>query len=87
MSASKANCRPSLVARFFLAAVVLGSAPAIAQASNRSPNSADRNFVMTMQTDFAMRSADIHWPDGFDPEAADLFSHKQLVINATCERI
>jgi hypothetical protein len=87
MNASKADSRPSLVAGFFLAAAVLGGAPAIAQASNRPPNSADRNVVMTMQIDLAMRSADIHWPDGFDPEAADLFSHNQLVINATCERI
>src|ERR1700674_2887609 len=33
------------------------------------------------------REKDIHWPEGFDPSQADLFSHNELVINASCERI
>jgi hypothetical protein len=42
---------------------------------------------MTMKHDLATRSREIHWPEGFDPESADLFSHNELVIEATCEKI
>ena len=42
---------------------------------------------MTMKQDLADREKDIHWPQGFDPSQADLFSHNALVINASCERI
>jgi Polyketide cyclase / dehydrase and lipid transport len=42
---------------------------------------------MTMKQDLATRAKDIHWPEGFDPEKADLFSHNALVINATCEKV
>jgi len=42
---------------------------------------------MTMKQDLATRSKDIHWPEGFDPEKADLFSHNALVINAACEKV
>ena len=42
---------------------------------------------MTMKQDLADREKDIHWPEGFDPAQADLFSHNALVINASCERI
>jgi hypothetical protein len=43
--------------------------------------------TMTMKQDLADREKDIHWPEGFDPSQADLFSHNALVINASCERI
>jgi uncharacterized protein YndB with AHSA1/START domain len=42
---------------------------------------------MTMEHDLATRSKEIHWPDGFDPEKADLFSRNELVIDAPCERV
>jgi uncharacterized protein YndB with AHSA1/START domain len=42
---------------------------------------------MTMKDDLANRSPDIHWPPGFDPLKADLFSHNELFINASCERV
>ena len=42
---------------------------------------------MTMKTDLANRSPEIHWPEGFDPSQADLFSHNELVIQAPCERV
>ena len=42
---------------------------------------------MTMKDDLAHRSPNIHWPDGFDPTRADLFSHNELEINATCEKV
>jgi hypothetical protein len=43
--------------------------------------------IMTMKQDLADREKDIHWPEGFDPSRADLFSHNALLINASCERI
>jgi hypothetical protein len=43
--------------------------------------------VMTMKQDLANREKDIHWPQGFAPSQADLFSHNKLLINASCERI
>jgi hypothetical protein len=42
---------------------------------------------MTMKQDLADREKDIHWPQGFNPSQADLFSHNALLINASCERI
>jgi len=41
----------------------------------------------TMKNDLENRSPDIHWPEGFDPATADLFSHNELVIHASCERV
>jgi hypothetical protein len=35
---------------------------------------------MTMKHDLAAQSSQIHWPEGFSPESADLFSHNELVI-------
>ena len=32
---------------------------------------------MTMKHDLAARSSQIRWPEGFDPERADLFSHNE----------
>jgi hypothetical protein len=83
----RSTSRSALTAGLFLATMALGSAPAMAQTSNRPANAPERNTVMTMQTDLANRSADIHWPDGFNPATADLFSHNQLVIDASCERV
>jgi hypothetical protein len=42
---------------------------------------------MTMMDDLVNRSPDIHWPQGFDPTQADLFSHNEVLINAKCERV
>ena len=47
---------------------------------------AGSNF-MSMKSDLANREKNIHWPQGFDPSQADLFSHNELLINASCERI
>jgi hypothetical protein len=40
-----------------------------------------------MKQDLADREKNIHWPEGFNPSQADLFSHNALLINASCERI
>jgi len=42
---------------------------------------------VTMATDLASRSPDIHWPDGFDPASAGIFAHNALLINASCEQV
>jgi hypothetical protein len=42
----------------------------------------ERNAAMTMKDDLVDRSPDIHWPQGFHPSKADLFSHNDLLINA-----
>ena len=46
-----------------------------------------RSTTMTMKHDLANRSPDIHWPEGFDPSHADLFSHNAVHIDASCERV
>jgi hypothetical protein len=43
--------------------------------------------AMTMEEDLVNREKDIHWPPGFAPADADLFSHNQLLINASCARL
>jgi hypothetical protein len=47
----------------------------------------ERKVAMTMKDDLVNRSPEIHWPPGFDPTTADLFSHNALLIKATCERV
>jgi uncharacterized protein YndB with AHSA1/START domain len=63
---------------------------ALAVAGTMAPSRAATqtgSSVVTMKRDLANREKDIHWPEGFDPSQADLFSHNELVINASCERI
>jgi uncharacterized protein YndB with AHSA1/START domain len=44
-------------------------------------------LFMTMQMDLTQRSRYIHWPAGFDPANADLYSHNELTINAPCDQV
>jgi len=71
------RCAPSLSA---VAGTLLTALCVWSQAAAQLP-------IKTMQDDLANRSPDIHWPGGFDPTKADLFSHNQLVIHASCERV
>ena len=45
------------------------------------------NEALTFNADGAQRSKDIHWPDGFYPEQADLFAHNEIVVHASCEKV
>ena len=45
------------------------------------------NEALTVNGDGAQRSKDIHWPDGFHPEQADLFAHNEIVVHASCEKV
>jgi uncharacterized protein YndB with AHSA1/START domain len=45
------------------------------------------NEALTLNGDGSQRLKDIHWPDGFHPEQADLFAHNEIVVHATCEKV
>jgi uncharacterized protein YndB with AHSA1/START domain len=68
------------------AALIVTASPCWGQ-NETQPGQSERKIVMTMKDDLANRAGDIHWPKGFEPESADLFSHNELVINARCERV
>ncbi len=70
-------------------AVAVTVVPALVQVDRplTTTSHAERVSVMTMKDDLAHRSLDIHWPKGFMPADADLFSHNDLLINASCERV
>jgi uncharacterized protein YndB with AHSA1/START domain len=82
------NQRTNLRRVLSVAAVglLLAGGTARSQSAKLDPQ-AERKTTMTMQDDLANRAAEIHWPTGFDPAKADLFSHNELVINAPCERV
>jgi hypothetical protein len=42
---------------------------------------------MTMKNDLANRCLDINWPKGFASAEAESFSHNELLVNASCERV
>src|SRR6266702_326664 len=44
-------------------------------------------WKLTMDDDLAHRSSEIHWPDGFSPETAEIFSHTEILVHAPCEKI
>jgi uncharacterized protein YndB with AHSA1/START domain len=69
--------------------IAITAAPTLSEASaDRTPRpQSERKSVMTMKNDLANRSLDINWPKGFTPVEAELFSHNELLINASCERV
>ena len=71
----------------FLAAAALATLGVLSARATNQPADQERTSIMTMKDDLANRSPDIHWPPGFDPLKADLFSHNELFINASCERV
>lgn len=70
-----------------LAAVALGLCAAGSVVADQAPAPVARHVHGTMKVDLAARSADIHWPIRFSPTAADLFSHNELLIEASCETV
>src|SRR6195256_3615117 len=72
--------------RLAIAAISLVALEASSQPSPQ-PTDQERPSIMTMKDDLANRSRDIHWPPQFDPLKAELFSHNELFINASCERV
>jgi uncharacterized protein YndB with AHSA1/START domain len=66
------------------AGLLIAGGPAWSQTAQTQD---ERKPIMTMQDDLAHRAPEIHWPAGFDPAKADLFSHNELLIGAPCERV
>jgi hypothetical protein len=60
---------------------------AVTMAHAQAPRSKPTNEALTFNSDGALRSKDLHWPDGFHPEQADLFAHNEIVIHASCEKV
>jgi hypothetical protein len=42
--------------------------------------------ALTFNSDGALRSKDIHWPEGFHPEQANMFAHNEIDIHASCTK-
>jgi uncharacterized protein YndB with AHSA1/START domain len=68
-------------------AMLATAAPSRGQDGHEKGQTSERRSAMTMNHDLADRETAIHWPNGFDPSAADLFSHNALHIDASCERV
>jgi uncharacterized protein YndB with AHSA1/START domain len=76
-------------------ALTLDGIVASTKAANAAPQHTTYDILRTTMTtnrptmahDLKTRSLDIHWPDGFSPDQADLFSHNELRIEASCERV
>ena len=60
---------------------------AVTMAPAQTEGSKPINEALTFNGDGAQRSAEIHWPDGFHPEQADLFAHNEIVVHASCEKV
>ena len=69
--------------------IAITTAPALSRASGdqTTRSHSERKSVMTMKNDLANRSLDINWPKEFTPAEAELFSHNELLVNASCERV
>ena len=67
-----------------LCLVVIG---AVTAGSAQTGPSKPTSEALTFNGDGAQRFHDIHWPDGFHPEQADLFAHNELVVHASCEKV
>lgn len=69
----------------FAIGMACAALPAMGQSSSRA--SAHSRFEQTMQSDLRHRDPNIHWPERFRPEAADLFSHNEATIHASCRDV
>jgi len=63
------------------------AAGAVASGRAQTASSKPVNVALTVNGDGAQRSNEIHWPDGFHPEQADLFAHNEIVVHASCEKV
>jgi hypothetical protein len=43
--------------------------------------------MSVMRDDPIERSVDSHWPEGFDPDRADVFAHNAVVVEAPTEKV
>ena len=91
MSAQSRVCNTTQVFGFAAVLLAVFSCSGMARAQTieaaQAGSVAAMKIAGSMKDDLKNRSRDIHWPTGFDPEKADLFSHNELVVNASCERV
>jgi Polyketide cyclase / dehydrase and lipid transport len=59
----------------------------IAMGQAQTVGSKQINAALTSNGDGAERSKEIHWPNGFHPEQADLFAHNEIVVHASCQKV
>ncbi len=78
---------PHVLSRAAVAGLALLVASLLSYADPIQDPHEEGKVAMTMKSDLVNRSPEIHWPQGFDPATADLFSHNELLIKATCERV
>jgi hypothetical protein len=60
---------------------------AIAMGEAQTVGSKQINAALTSNGDGAERCREIHWPNGFHPEQADLFAHNEIVVHASCQKV
>jgi hypothetical protein len=72
-------CRAVVVSVMVTGVIV----PGLAQTTRSKPV----NEALTVNGDGGQRSKDVHWPDGFHPEQANLFAHNEIVVHASCEKV
>jgi uncharacterized protein YndB with AHSA1/START domain len=94
MPTTNATAAPQTKSRRLPSRLLLCGAAALSLLAQATPSSGQTNqkptkgaAIMTMKDDLTHREKDIHWPLGFDPSKADLFSHNSLLIHASCEKI
>jgi hypothetical protein len=67
--------------------IVVVAIGAIAMGQARTVGSKQINAALASNGDGAERSREIHWPNGFHPEQADLFAHNEIVVHASCQKV
>jgi len=60
---------------------------AVAAGRAQTARSKPTNEALTFNGDGTQRFKDIHWPDGFHPERADMFAHNEIFVHASCEKV
>ena len=58
--------------------IVVVAIGAIAMGQAQTVGSKQINAALTSNGDGAERCREIHWPNGFHPEQADLFAHNEM---------
>jgi len=59
----------------------------VTSAFPQSTETKSMNEALTFNADGSQRYSDIHWPEGFHPEQADLFAHNEIRVHASCDTV
>jgi hypothetical protein len=85
MKQQRKNTLSSTFTTLSLAALIGTVIPAWGQSTDNQ--STTPKIAGTMKSDLKHRAHEIHWPKGFEPETADLFSHNELTLQASCKDV